>query len=86
MSCTIRGIVGINTSNKGRVIIFGGGIPLVEHGRIVGAVGASGGTVAQDIEIARAAVQAFEHLSGYGHSHMPHARNEILLKEDGMSF
>nr|WP_312875675.1 heme-binding protein [Paenibacillus planticolens] len=40
--------------------MFGGGIPLSFEGRIVGAVGASGSTVANDIEVSKAAVRAFE--------------------------
>ncbi|MGO4180949.1 heme-binding protein [Paenibacillus sp. TAF43_2] len=53
-------LYGINTTNHGRVVVFGGGIPLSFDGRIVGAVGASGSTVANDIEVAEAAVRAFE--------------------------
>ncbi len=51
---------GIHASNDLRVIIFGGGIPLVRNGKVMGAVGVSGGTVPQDIEVAEAGVAAFE--------------------------
>jgi uncharacterized protein GlcG (DUF336 family) len=50
---------GIHASNNLHVIIFGGGIPLIQSGRIVGAIGVSGGTVPQDIEVAEAGVEAF---------------------------
>jgi uncharacterized protein GlcG (DUF336 family) len=50
---------GIHASNDLHVIIFGGGIPLIQSGRIVGAIGVSGGTVPQDIEVAEAGVEAF---------------------------
>ena len=50
---------GIHASNDLRVIIFGGGIPLQRGTRIVGAIGVSGGTVDQDIEVAEAGVAAF---------------------------
>ena len=50
---------GIHASNNLRVIIFGGGIPLQYGTRIVGAIGVSGGTVDQDIEVAEAGVAAF---------------------------
>src|SRR5215203_7179298 len=53
-------IYGIHASNDLRVIIFGGGIPLMRNGNVVGAVGVSGGTVPQDIEVAEAGVEAFE--------------------------
>ncbi|KKC48306.1 MULTISPECIES: heme-binding protein [Paenibacillus] len=52
-------LYGINTTNHGRVVVFGGGIPLAYEGRIVGAVGASGSTVANDMEVAKAAVRAY---------------------------
>ncbi|WP_397376774.1 heme-binding protein [Paenibacillus sp. p3-SID867] len=51
---------GSNTTNQGRIVILGGGIPLVHEGRVVGGIGVSGGTSAQDIDVANAAVQAFE--------------------------
>jgi uncharacterized protein GlcG (DUF336 family) len=47
---------GINTTNESRVVIFGGGIPLKRDGVVIGAVGASGGSVQQDVEVAEAAV------------------------------
>ena len=37
-----------------RLIIFGGGVPLVIDGRTVGAVGVSGGSAEQDVQIAEA--------------------------------
>jgi uncharacterized protein GlcG (DUF336 family) len=52
-------IYGIHASNDLRVIIFGGGIPLMQNGKVVGAIGVSGGTVPQDIEVAEAGVEAF---------------------------
>lgn len=52
-------IYGIHVSNNGKTIIFGGGIPLQFGTRIVGAIGVSGGTVPQDIEVAEAGVEGF---------------------------
>ena len=51
-------LFGIQESNAGKVVIFGGGIPVVLGGNIVGAVGASAGTIEQDIAVAEAAVAA----------------------------
>ncbi len=51
---------GIHASNDLRVIIFGGGIPLQRGGKITGAIGVSGGTVDQDVEVAGAGVAAFD--------------------------
>jgi uncharacterized protein GlcG (DUF336 family) len=54
---------GIHASNDLHVIIFGGGIPLQRDSKIVGAIGVSGGTVPQDIEVAEAGVEAFENIA-----------------------
>src|SRR5215813_8295663 len=51
-------LFGIQESNAGKVVIFGGGIPIVSRGSIIGAVGTSAGTVEQDIEVAEAALAA----------------------------
>ncbi len=50
---------GLNTTNHSKVVIFGGGIPISVDGVVIGAVGASGGTVEQDVIIALAAVTGF---------------------------
>jgi uncharacterized protein GlcG (DUF336 family) len=49
---------GINTTNHSRIVIFGGGIPVPQGGEIIGAIGASGGTVDEDLLVARAALAA----------------------------
>jgi len=49
---------GLNTTNRCRPVIFGGGIPIKVDGAVIGAVGASGGSVEQDILVAQAAVAA----------------------------
>ena len=54
-------LFGIQESNAGKVVIFGGGVPVVLDGTIVGAVGASAGTVEQDIAVAEAAIAALGH-------------------------
>jgi uncharacterized protein GlcG (DUF336 family) len=56
-----RPLFGIQESNSGKVVIFGGGIPVILDGTIVGAVGASAGTVEQDIAVAEAAITALGH-------------------------
>jgi uncharacterized protein GlcG (DUF336 family) len=50
---------GIHASNGGRVMIFAGGIPLERDGAVVGAVGVSGGSGAQDHKVAEAGAAAF---------------------------
>ena len=43
-----------------KYIVFGGGMLLKVDGKIIGAVGVSGGSAQEDMEIARACVKAFE--------------------------
>lgn len=43
---------GLESIENGKLCVFGGGIPIVENERFIGAVGVSGGTVEQDILIA----------------------------------
>jgi uncharacterized protein GlcG (DUF336 family) len=50
---------GIHVSNHGRVMVFAGGIPLKRDGKIVGAVGVSGGSGEQDHTVAEAGAKAF---------------------------
>jgi uncharacterized protein GlcG (DUF336 family) len=50
---------GLNTTNDSKVVIFGGGIPIKRDGVVIGAIGASGGSVAQDVDVAKAAADAF---------------------------
>lgn len=51
-------LYGIQQTNHGNVVIFGGGLPITIGSVIVGAVGASAGTVDQDIAVAEAAAAA----------------------------
>lgn len=51
---------GINASNDGKIMIFAGGIPLKRDGKVVGAVGVSGGSGEQDHSVAEAGVAAFK--------------------------
>jgi uncharacterized protein GlcG (DUF336 family) len=50
---------GLNTTNQAKVVIFGGGIPIKIKGAVVGAIGASGGSVEQDVMVARAGPACF---------------------------
>lgn len=51
-------LYGLESSMDGKVVTFGGGFPLWRNGRLLGAVGVSGGSVEQDMHIAQAAMAA----------------------------
>jgi uncharacterized protein GlcG (DUF336 family) len=41
-----------------RMVVFGGGYPVLEDGKVIGAIGVSGGHYSDDMEVARAALAA----------------------------
>ncbi len=45
---------GIHASNDGKVMIFAGGIPITKEGKVIGAIGVSGGSGEQDQAVAAA--------------------------------
>jgi uncharacterized protein GlcG (DUF336 family) len=51
---------GIHGSNGGRVMIFAGGVPLKRNGKVVGAIGVSGGSGEQDQAVAEAGAATFK--------------------------
>jgi uncharacterized protein GlcG (DUF336 family) len=53
-------LFGINSTNHEKVVIFAGGTPIKVGDVVIGALGASGGTVDQDQKVADAAVEAFK--------------------------
>jgi len=50
---------GIHASNNCKIMIFAGGIPLKKRGKVVGAIGVSGGSGEQDHAVAEAGAKAF---------------------------
>ncbi|MBO5279426.1 MAG: heme-binding protein [Lachnospiraceae bacterium] len=52
-------LYGIQHTNQGRIVIFGGGEPLKANGRIVGGLGVSGGSEEQDTALAAYGSQVF---------------------------
>lgn len=50
---------GINSAIGGRLLVVAGGIPVIVEGNVVGAVGVSSGTPAQDADCAQAGIDHF---------------------------
>lgn len=50
---------GIHASNHGKIMIFAGGVPIKKDGKVVGAIGVSGGLGAQDHAVAEAGAAAY---------------------------
>ena len=55
-------LYGLQTTDDGKIVIFGGGYPLERDGEIVGTIGVSGGAVSQDREVAEAGVEQWRDL------------------------
>lgn len=53
-------LYGIQNTNNNRIVIFGGGEPLMKNGVIVGALGVSGGSAEQDTAFAAWGAEYFE--------------------------
>ncbi len=50
-------LYGIQNTNNNRVVIFGGGFPYLFNGKVVGAIGISGGSVEEDMQIGTYALE-----------------------------
>lgn len=55
-------LYGIQFTNQGQIVIFGGGEPLYVGGKIVGGLGVSGGSEEQDTYLAEFGAKAWEEL------------------------
>lgn len=53
-------LYGIQHTNQGKLVIFGGGEVLEHNGKIIGALGVSGGTLEQDTALAAYGKEIFE--------------------------
>lgn len=49
-------LYGLQDTHPGKFCIFGGGIPIIRDNHCIGAIGVSGGSVEQDIKVAKYAV------------------------------
>ena len=55
---------GIHASNQGKIMIFAGGVPLIRDGKVIGAIGVSGGSGEQDQTVAEAGANALTAANG----------------------
>ena len=50
---------GLSSTLTGRMVVVAGGVPVMSNGEVVGGIGVSSGSPAQDLEVAEAGVKAF---------------------------
>lgn len=55
-----QSLYGVQFTNQGKIVIFGGGEPLKADGKIIGALGVSGGSAEEDTAIAAYGKEIFE--------------------------
>ena len=74
--------------NGGRIVLFGGGFPLCLDGRVVGGIGVSGGSVAQDMAVAKPALDLLARMAewaeripglGQGDTLPPQALSQVVV-------
>ncbi|AFA49335.1 GlcG/HbpS family heme-binding protein [Acetobacterium woodii] len=53
-------LFGIASCDKGRMVVFGGGFPIYEGDKIIGGIGVSGGSVAEDMSVAQAGLDVLK--------------------------
>lgn len=53
-------LYGLELTNNARIVPFGGGFPITVNGEVVGAIGVSGGSVEEDMQIALQALKLAE--------------------------
>ena len=53
-------LYGIQFTNGGKIVVFGGGVPLKRDGQIVGGLGVSGGSAQQDTDLADYGLELFQ--------------------------
>ena len=60
MNCNQPGApaYGISSTVGGRMVTIAGGLPVIAEGHVVGGIGVSSGTPAQDLAVAQAGVEA----------------------------
>ena len=55
-------LYGIQFTNNGKIVIFGGGVPLCYNGKVIGGLGVSGGSEEQDTTLAEYGEKVFGEL------------------------
>ena len=53
-------LFGLHANGRGRYVLFGGGLPIAAGSEVVGGVGVSGATAAQDVRCAEAVLGALD--------------------------
>ncbi len=64
-------LYGIQHTHAGKIVLFGGGLPLRLQGTVAGGIGISGGTVEEDEQVASAALDVLNEMENLAESLKP---------------
>jgi uncharacterized protein GlcG (DUF336 family) len=53
-------LYGLQNLCDGRIVVFGGGYPIMKDGKVIGAIGVSGGTAEEDMAVATYAIEKMQ--------------------------
>ncbi|TPI41331.1 heme-binding protein [Mesorhizobium sp. B3-1-6] len=56
---------GLEVSHRQPMVIFGGGVPITHRGEVIGAIGVSGGSAEQDVDVAEAGARFLQGLETF---------------------
>ncbi len=73
-------LYGIQHTLEGKIVLFGGGIPLRLDGKVAGGIGISGGTVEEDIQVAVPAAEALAEMERWSEHIRKLLPKELLEK------
>lgn len=73
-------LYGIQHTLDGKIVLFGGGIPLRLDGKVAGGIGISGGTVEEDIQVAVPAAEALAEMERWSEHIRKLLPKELLEK------
>ncbi len=72
-------LYGIQNMLNGKIVLFGGGLPLYLNGKVVGAVGVSGGTVEEDVQVAQRVIDALAEMELWAKKIKPILSKELFV-------
>ncbi len=71
-------LYGIQHTNPGKIVLFGGGFPLTVRGKVAGGIGISGGSVEEDEEVAQAVLNGLGDMERLADWIKPLLRDKLL--------
>lgn len=78
-------LYGIQNLAPGRIVLFGGGFPILLGGHPAGGIGVSGGSVGEDMDIAHKALQALQAMEAWAEALTPALGSHSMPRRTALS-